>query len=390
MTSIQLLPEEILGLIASSLGVSDACSFRLVSREVNKKTFHNFSSTYFGTVRIDFSPQSIKKLRILSDQKHIIQHIHTFLIKDKCGTLSQTSLLDWNGYPSADSPTSASDIARLCSILTNKLKNCRSFRIEDECSLENDDAFDRNKCSGSDAIRVILAVISQTGLPVKSFSLNLGPPGAGRVDMTRLNMPLQYGPNLQSSWAHLHELALCFTIDADAFDWALSLILQAKNLRSLILGLDIHESEAFFARLSDHGGLPKIEMLELKSTRISKETFLTLLMHFQPTIQTLVLREVEFENGVWPSAFLEMRHASSRIHTLQVSSLSDTEGLVIFPSLDTDVDSFDEDDGTTIEVMDEEIDSEVLATGIRYHGEYIDLALERLSDNAAYCGSTLR
>jgi hypothetical protein len=384
MTSLPLLPEEILGLVISSLEISDVCSFRLVSRKVNRKTFHNFGSTYFGTVRIDLSSESINKLQALSEQEHIIQHIQTLLVKDKYGALGQGSVLNWNGYPSTNSTTSASDIARLCSILTNKLKNCRSFCIEDHCSLADDDAFERNRCSGSDAIRVILAVISQTGLSVKGFSLHLGPRGAGRVDMTRLNIPLQYGPNLQSSWAHLQELALGFTIDSDALNWALSLIVQAKNLRSLTLGLDIHESEAFFARLSDHGGLPKIEKLELKSTRISKETFLTLLLHFRPTLQTLVLRGLEFESGVWSSAFLEMRHATSQIHTLQVSSLNDTGGLVIFPSLPTDTTSFDQDAMETIEVVEEEIDLATQAAGIRYQGEHIDLALERLSTHAVY------
>jgi hypothetical protein len=388
MASIPLLPEEILGLITSTLEISDFSSFRLVSREVNKKTFQNFSSTYFGTVSIDLSPQSINKLQALSDQEHITQNIHTLLVKDKRGTLGQGSLLNWNGYPSTDSPTSAPDIARLCSILTKKLKACRSFSIEDHCSLADDDAFDRKRYSGSDAIRVVLAIISQTGLPVKAFSLHLGPRGAGRVDMKKLNMPHHYGPNLQSSWAHLQELTLSFTVDSDAFDWALSLIVQAKNLRSLMLGLDIHESEAFFARLSDHGGLPKIEKLELKSTRISKETFLTLLLHFRPTLQTLVLRGVEFESGVWTSAFLEMRHATSQIHTLQISSLNDCGGLVIFPSLRTTTESSDTDDRTSIEVLDEEIDLEMQAASIRYQGEHIDLALERLSNNAEYYESS--
>jgi len=384
MASIPLLPEEILGLIVSSLEISDFYSFRLVSRAVNRKTFHSFSSTCFGTVQIDLSHQSINKLQTLSDQEHIIQHIHTLLIKDRCGTLGPGSLLNGNISPSINSPTPSSDIARLCNILTNRLKGCRSFCIEDQCSVTDAPALNQERCSGSDAIRVVLAIISQTGLPAKAFSLSLGPRGAGRVDMTRLNMPLHYGPNLQSSWAHLQELALVFTIDSDAIEWALSLIVQAKNLRSLTLGLDIHESEAFFARLSDHGGLPKIEKLELKSTRISKETFLTLLLHFRPTLQTLVLHGVDFESGVWSAAFKEMRHATSQIHTLRISSLNDSGGLVTFPSLRNDAESSNTQDRISIEVRDEDTELEIQAASIFYQGDHIDLALERLSRTAVY------
>lgn len=201
--------------------------------------------------------------------------------------------------------------------------------------------------------------------------------------MSRLDIPLYFRPEFKNAWAHLQELSLDFTIDRDAFNWAINLIIYARSLRRLSLGLDIHESEAFFTRLSAVGGLPILDELEIKNTRTSKETLLTLLIHFHRSLRTLTLRGVDLESGAWSAAFLEMRHAVSKLNTFHASSLNDNGGRVIFPTLRYSPGILKMED-LAFKLVDEAIGFEPQVAGVRYQGENISSALEVLAGSAAY------
>jgi len=201
--------------------------------------------------------------------------------------------------------------------------------------------------------------------------------------MSRLDIPLYIRPDFRNAWAHLQELSLDFTINHDAFNWAIDLIIHARSLRRLSLSLDFHESEPFFTRLSAVGGLPKLEELEIKNTRTSKETLLTLLLHFHRSLRILTLRGVDFESGVWSAAFLEMRHAVSKLDAFHASSLKDNGGRVVFPTLRYSPQIL-QTEGLAFKLVDEAIGFEPQVAGVRYWGKHINSALEVLAGSAAY------
>lgn len=358
----------------------DLHAFRLVSREVNKKTFNTFGDVSFGTVRTDFTPPSIQRLQRLSAQNQIIPHIETLLVKDTRGALGHDSLSNWSSTTSALAAPPSPTYTKLCQILS-RFKSCRSFRIEDNCPGSYLASFEPRRCNSSDAIAMVLAAIAQSGLRTKSFSIELSPRGEGKLDMSRLDATLYKKHEFRYAWTHLQQLSLVFTIEFDAFDWIRNLITHATNLKTLRLGLDDQESETFFTHLAKEGGLPKIEKLELQSSKISKETLLTLLQHFHLSLRYLTLNEIHLESGIWSAALLEMRHAVSRVQKFSASSLTDSGGLVLFPTLL----HHNEVLGTetrVLELVDEETES--AGAAIRYGGEHITSALEVLAKSAGY------
>ena len=373
MVSLSSLSPKVLGHITDTLDIPDFCSFRSVSREVNKKTFHNFANTCFGTLQTNLGSTGIDRLRRFSEEHNLVPHVHTLLFNDGDSPSGQIPWRSSNDYSLNHLTLQSPSVPTLCSLLTNKFTSCRSFRIEDE----------NRAPKTADAIANILAVITQTGLHAKSFSIQLGNHGSSRIDMIKMDHSLYQNIDFQNAWSHLRELSLAFTIDRDAFDWTINLITHARSLQRLSLSLAGHESEAFFTRLVAVGGLPKLEELEIRNTRVSKETLLTLLLHFHSTLRKLALHGVAFDLGAWPAAFLEMRHAVSKLNSLYACALNDNGGRIIFPTLRQSPQIL-RAEGIVLKLVNEAIGFEPQVAGVHYQGEDISSALELLAGSAAY------
>lgn len=380
MVSLKHLPREVLGLIIDLVETSDFYSLRLVAKEINKNCFQKFAVEFFETLETDLSSRRIDKLRKISEQYNLTPHVHTLLFKDKDQYSRSHSLNNWNDSAAAHSTLRSERVERFCDLLVSKFKSCRSFRIEGRVT--STDTVKHNRFDSSDAVATVLALVARTGLLINSFSMNLSP-GTGKIDITKLDTPLYSKPEFRTPWAYLRDLSLVFTIDREALDWTLDLIICAKGLQRLALGLDTHESEAFFQRLAAVGGLPRLEELKITNSCISKETLLTLLLHFTRSLRTLVLRAVNFESGSWSLAFLEMRHVVSGLHDFQVFSLYDSAGQVIFPTLRHSPELLSTE-GLELELANEKIEMEPQVTGIHYRGEHITNALDILAGSSAY------
>lgn len=165
------LPGEITELIAGNLGPTSLRSLRMACKELNRKTFHNFGLSCFTTVRTDLTRKSLKNLQCISDEQRLRYYVQILLIKgaDHHGCWYEACSKDFpwrrNASGSLETPLPAVGILR--EILVGKLVNCRSFHIHGYEDFLGPNEPDR--LMQGDIVGIILAVIAETSLPVKSF-----------------------------------------------------------------------------------------------------------------------------------------------------------------------------------------------------------------------------
>ena len=178
------LPIEIVQLIASTFEPVDLFSIRLVCRELYRKTLHHFIHTYFATIRTDLTPKSLQRLQNISDTAHLAQHVEVLHIANIDGTLGRG--FQWHRHPSGllAVPLVGADLLR--NILVTKLVKCRSFLIDsyDEVQQRDETEF----LIPGDAIGIVLSIVAETHLAIRSFTIQSQKGSTGTLDTKRLQI----------------------------------------------------------------------------------------------------------------------------------------------------------------------------------------------------------
>ena len=397
---------EIIDLIADELDRTDILSLRYVCRELNRKTLHHFGHTCFRTVRTDLSRKSLQKLQELSEAESLRHHVHILFIKiastvrERMYTDPEEQVL-WPRHLSGYLEAPAPGTQQLRDILLEKLVNCRSFHIHGPDDVEQ--PYDSGHLLPSDAIGVILAVIAETSLPVKSFFVDYRRnqySGGGRIDLKRLQLQPYQHPRFKSGWAYLQELYLDYYIDSDDSDWALNLILHAPNLQKLSLNFNQGADVPLIHRLTSEHRLPRLQSLRLACAQVTVEQISKLLTNSYDSLHVLALRFVTIgSGGSWGEIFRELRAKFSRLESISLGWLrketADERSLVSFSTLHKNPlvpgseRTMPRSDcrllqpwGLPITLTYKKWCGETRVFGVRYHGSQMDVVLKILIESA--------
>ncbi|MCJ1304731.1 hypothetical protein MMC08_007544 [Hypocenomyce scalaris] len=394
-SKLSTLPTELIELIASALEPIDLCSLRLVCKEVHKNTTDCFGHTCLTTFRTDLSRKNLQKLEELSRQKHLRHHVQTLLIKDLRDDLRQFYGLgegfSLHRHPSGYLLDPLPGVQMLQGILLNRLLNCRSFYIYSDYASE--ESYESGLLMPSDAVGIILAIIAETSLPVKSFSVDFLSHGTGSFDAQRLHMPQYRKPEFRTGWAHLQELSLEQSMKSDAFDWAMDLVLHATGLRKLSLDFQHQNSASFIDRLSLTERLPGLQELQLSGASLTVETISGFLLRFCNSLRALTFRHVHIESGgTWVSVLKVLRSdlpLLERVCVDWIRELNSRESevypgayaSVMFPKL-SDNPVVPGSQGRRFKLREKKRAGEKRIVGASYHGPEMHVALGILASSA--------
>lgn len=185
--------------------------------------------------------------------------------------------------------------------------NCKSFQFESCDGLGRLD--EPHNFLASDAIAIFLRIIAETGLPVKSFEINIVSLGTPRVpyviprqpvDAKRLEKHLYQQPGFIVAWENLENLRLALELTSDTLDWARDLVLHTTRLKQLSLHFTYDHSPWSINSLLS---LPKIiqglQEFSLECIRLTAEMLSTLLLHCRSNLHRLSLSHVYIDSGNW-------------------------------------------------------------------------------------------
>lgn len=317
-SKLPTLAVEIVQLITSTLESTDLLSVRLVCRELNRKSLHHFIVTCFATVRTDLTPKSLQRLQNISESKHLAQHVEALHIKNVDGTLERG--FQWLRHPSGQLAASLVGADLLRDILVNKLVKCRSFHIDGYDEVEQRDGTDF--LIPGDAVGIVLSLVAETNLAIRSFTLESKKGSAGRLDTKRLQMPLCRRSQFIAAWTHLEELVLDYSMTCDQHDWALDLISYAPRLRKLSLRFFPEypdSTSSFMERLTSAHSFLGLQDFSLESADVTVEIISRFLIQNRDTVRALSFRHVAIENGgAWATVLESMKGNFPRLESLSV------------------------------------------------------------------------
>ncbi len=397
---------EIIDLIADALDRTDLLSLRYVCRELNRKTLRHFGYTCFRTVQTDLSRKSLQKLQELSEAESLRHHVHILFIKI-ASTIHGRVYIDpeeqtlWprhlSGYLEAPLPGAQ----QLRDILLERLVNCRSFHIYGFDNVEQ--PYESGHLLPSDAVGIILTVIAETSLPVKSFFVDYRHnqySGRGRIDVKRLQMQPYQHPGFKSGWAYLQELYLDYYIDSDDSDWVLNLILHAPNLQKLWLNFSQGADVPLIHRLTSEHRLPRLQYLRLTCAHVTVGQISKLLTNSHDSLQELALRFVTIgSGGSWVEIFRELRANFPRLGSISLGWLREETAeermIISYPSLQNNPlvpgseRTIPRSDcrllqplGLPITLTYRKWCGEMRVFHVRYHGSQMDVVLKALIESA--------
>ena len=253
MTStLPTLAPELIDIIATNLEHTDLFALRIVCKSLSLKTLHKFARECFHTLQTDLSYKSFQYLKEISEHEGLRHHIQRLCIEE-----------DENGIFRDDSTwvRNPSGYDQLRRILLN-LVNCRSFHIRGKGQLES--SYEVNDPTPSDAVAIILRVIVETALPVKTFEVDFRTCDIFAVDATKLSFHQYREPMFLAGWAHLQTLFLDYAILSDTVPWAAGLVRSGKSLQKLCVVSKCDEhSMLFISLLSSANTLPRLRSLRL-------------------------------------------------------------------------------------------------------------------------------
>lgn len=376
---LNILAIELIEKIASELEPVDLFSLRLVCKELNKKTLHAFGRSCLATIQTDLSRKSLQRLGELSEHEQLKHYVRTLLIKGP-NDIGREFL--WNRHPSGYLVPPLPAVQILRDILLNNLVNCRSFHIYRDH--EEEDVYESDCLTPSDVVGIILSIITETSLPVKSFIVDFRKWGTGEVDAKRLQI-LQYrSPEFRSAWAHLQELSLEQSMTLDTFDWTLDLVLSATSLQKLTLRFEFDLSAEFIDRLSSSEIFPRLREFCLSSAYTTLEVISRLLLRVRNSLRKISFYQVSIvSGGTWGTVFREISHLPL-LESINVNFLADyNQGRVMFPAI-SDNPIVPKSQGRSFNFVYKKHSGRPRIFGVSYRGPGIGLALEILEKSVEY------
>ncbi|KAI9711151.1 MAG: hypothetical protein M1812_007255 [Candelaria pacifica] len=194
--------------------------------------------------------------------------------------------------------------------ILERLQNCKSFRVYSYGDLEEGGRAGEYLYP-SDAVSIILSIVAEAGLPVKSFFVDFNCQGS--LDGKRLQMQLYKQPTFIAAWANLEELLLDHYLSCGfpsaTLEWARDLVLHAPCLKRLSLHFhNCREAPSFICSLlSSPVPFQGLQELKLACGHFTMDTFLNLLLRSRLTLRRLSFWFMFIESGTWKRFLTELR-----------------------------------------------------------------------------------
>ncbi|KAJ5691793.1 hypothetical protein N7462_001216 [Penicillium macrosclerotiorum] len=285
------LAVELVELIASFLGGDNLLDLRLVCRKLQKKTFHQFARRYFSSIKTDLSAESLGRIHALSRNQALRPYVHglAFMLQNGVGRG-----LIWDRHPwgPLSAPMEIEAIRQLRDNLVHNLTNCRSFFIF--CRYPEGHP-DMSRVTITDAVAVFFALIVDAELPLSSFHLVYANKYSRTLimDMRRLPKLLYRQPKFKAVWSNLQKLSLEQYLTLDNFNFLLELVLNAPNLRTLLLNLGSHDLACeFMHELAETATFSQLHELALFRTAVRVPDLQRLLDSLRGSLAALTLYHV--------------------------------------------------------------------------------------------------
>jgi len=294
------LPVEITQLLGIVLESTDLLAVRLVCRDLNRRTMQEFSIRFFTTLQTNLSAKSLQRLDNISKSECLAYRVESLHITDEEHIYGQD--YQWHRHPSGRLTESLPGAKLLQDILSNRLVNCRSFRIDryNEIYVPKRTDF----LVPGDIVGIVIAIVAKASIAMRSFVIQTDRssrrPGESRLDTNRLRMPLSAQGGFNVASAHLRELLRNYSITEDQYDWALGLISNAPRLRNLSLMLHRKQhlhTNSFMQRLISVQAFAALELFQLDSAHINVKTICEFLRRTRATLRVLSFRLVTVADG---------------------------------------------------------------------------------------------
>ncbi|KAE8386696.1 hypothetical protein BDV23DRAFT_187004 [Aspergillus alliaceus] len=335
---LSILPEELVEQIASLLdprGLS-LCNMRLTCVHLYNKTLHRFGCTVLHTIRTDLNAYGLQRLVELADDSRLRDYVHVLFIA-QLPTVQMGTGLAWTRDDSGVMNVGQQLGARWLRRALLSMVNCKSFVVQLNY------AWERAKdlpFGPTDSITIILSIIAEAGIAVKSFSV-FSQPGMNifafnNVDGRRLHLPLLEEPAFIKAWAHIEKLRFDHNLIPDKVaQWVVKLIALAPNLKSLEIGFDYSvKAQLLMARLATDPGSELRELRFINAVEMKCDHLLTFLRFSRRTLRSLKLEHLQLVNGSWIDLLDELPQFSL-LDDLTLSWLSTGPKTILhFPSLE--------------------------------------------------------
>lgn len=277
-----------------------------------------------------------------------------------------------------------------------KLVECKSFHID---SLGEDEGpYGSNYLTASDVTAIILSIIAETSLPVKSFDVDCRDRGSVKafdvearlVDAKRLQMHLYQQPAFLAAWDNLEDLRLALHLQSDTFNWARNLVSHTTRLKKLSLHFGYVMSVSFIEDLlSSPTVFQRLQEFKLGCIHFTVEMLLSLLLHCRSNLRRLSLSFIHIHSGNWVQLLTELKtFPLLEDIAIEWPKWSNDKGLYWFhfPALD-DNPVVHPSGGREFELKRNKPEEEAkkIVWGARFHGrEGMDKALEKLAESIVH------
>ncbi|GMG54267.1 unnamed protein product [Aspergillus oryzae var. brunneus] len=240
----------------------------------------------------------------LAGDNRLKDHVHHLLIR---GVLNSRMGLgfQWTRHNSGQLDVEQSPGARWLRDILLSFPNCRSFTVHLDYGWN--DSSEHSRLGPSDGITIIMDIVAETGIPVRSFSVYAHPSSSGfafnNVDPRCLQFDILKDPAFINSWAQVEKLKFHHNfVPGDIGEWVASVITLAPRLKTLEIGFDYTpDAQVITTRLSS-GPVVLSELRELVLTEASEiewDELLTLLRFTCRTLRCLTLQRLQLKGGTW-------------------------------------------------------------------------------------------
>lgn len=386
-SSLSNLPVEVIEAISDRLNPTDLFSLRLSCKEINQKTLHRFGQAYFTTLRTDLTHDDLQRLLSISKNGQLRHFVRTLVIKDGNNDLGRGFY--WHrlegGNCSGCVDAWLSPGVQMFRDILKGMTKCNSFHIHSVGGLE--EHYETEYLLPSDAVGIILFIIAETGLQIKSFFVDFRTRGSGSMDAKRLQMSLCQRPTFRNAWKTVEELRLEHSLTPETFDWAKDLVLQTTGLKKLSLHFEFDHTTSF---IDDLLAFPHVfqglREFKLGCARVTVNMLSSILIDSRSNLLVLSFWHVYLQQGTWAALLEQLRGGLPSLERVDVGwpkEYSNDEIVHIqFPALE-DNGVIPGSNGRKFELRYKKWKGQKRIWGVSYRGHLgMDKALEMLVESA--------
>ena len=280
----------------------------------------------------------------------------------------------------------SSGVQLLENILRGMTK-CNSFRIQTSGGLEHDPIME---CLlPSDVIGIILSVIAETDLPVKSFFVYYNNIGLSSVGARRLQMSVCQRPRFRNAWKTVEELDLEHSLTPDTFEWAKDLVLHPTSLKKLRLHFDFDQTTSF---IGDLLAFPRIfqglQEFRLGRANVTVNMLSSILNEACTNLRVLSFWHVYLQESTWVAILEQIRDSVPLLESISINLpkeyFNDEIVHIQFPALETNGE-IPGSNGQKFELKYKKWRGQKRVWSASYHGRLgMDKALDILAKSAVH------